>query len=178
MQQVELPVSCMLRATRGDIRDTSPARARPNRHPHGQRPFAGPLRRPRGQKALSAHPPPLLTTRPGGSLQQPAKNTSAPATLSPWVFSVAKRHFRDGAAVRDFNTSSHSPISPGMGANPDRPIVRRGCRRYPRPVLETHVSTRLVSRLVEYFLEACRVGDADPNQSGKKPIDPVSQRST
>ena len=47
-----------------------------------KRPPAG-LRRPRGRPALATHPPAPLDDTTGGSLEQPATNTSASATLAP-----------------------------------------------------------------------------------------------
>ena len=41
------------------------------------------LHRPRAREALSAHPPAPVDLATSGSLQQPAENTSAPATLAP-----------------------------------------------------------------------------------------------
>ena len=108
MQQVELSVSFVLRATCSDIRDTLPhdiAHAvvgpatdttrviDPTAAGTVKRPSADLRRSPAGGRLFRPTLPPLLTTRPRGSLEQPPESTSAPATFAR---SLARSRSRRG----------------------------------------------------------------------------------
>ena len=67
-------------------------------------------------KALSAYPPTLLTTRPGGASNKRAENTSAPATLSPEASATRASRFRDGTAARSLARPRSPRASPSSVA--------------------------------------------------------------